>query len=192
LAALAVREAAAGKTVAIASSDKDFAQVVSDRIILWRPPAPGSNSAGWWPMDARAVEEKFGVAPAAMVDYLSLVGDAVDAIPGVPGVGAKTAAKWLRDHGSIEGIRRNLDALSPRLARNFRDSEAAILRNQRLIRFDLSLPLPEIPPSSGGAPEKLSDFLRTFELHSLLRRLPGHRGERGKNPPAMEREFCFH
>ena len=170
LAALAVREAGAGKTVAIASSDKDFAQIVCERIILWRPPAAGNGSGDWVPMDSAAVEEKFGVEPRSIVDYLTLVGDASDNIPGVPGVGAKTAAKWLRAYGSVEGIRRHLHELPPRLGENFQAAEESILRNQRLIRFDLYLSLPPVPRQDPVDLAKFLEFLGTFQLHSLRQR----------------------
>lgn len=81
----------------IVSSDKDLTQLVSDRVTLVDP-------ARNLRFDRKAVEEKFGVRPDQMTDFLGLAGDAVDNIPGVRGIGPKTAAQLLQRHGSIEGI----------------------------------------------------------------------------------------
>ncbi|MDR2030434.1 MAG: hypothetical protein LBP65_03150 [Puniceicoccales bacterium] len=168
LASLAVREAKDGGTVAIASSDKDFAQLVSERIALWCP--PGAATSSWQPMDVLA---KFGVEPRQMVAYLSLVGDSSDNIPGVAGVGAKTAARWLQLYGTLEEILLHRAELSPRLAANLERAEEILLRNQRLIRFDLSQGEDwQIPPLA-PRPDELDQFLHTFELRSLARAAVG-------------------
>jgi DNA polymerase-1 len=177
LASLAVREANRGKSVAIASSDKDFAQIISGRITLWYPPTSYGNSAKWIPVDSAAAKEKFGVEPPSMVDYLCLVGDAADNIRGVAGIGVKTAAKWLQAYGSIEEIGRHLSELPPRLAKNFSESAALLERNRRLIRFDLSLPIQEIFDCTIDR-ERLLEFLRQFEFNGLLRKAMGRRGTR--------------
>jgi DNA polymerase-1 len=166
LASLATRESNRGKSSLIASSDKDFAQLVCDRIKLHVPPASRGGCGRWTAMDADAVEKKFGVRPQCIVDYLSLVGDSSDNIPGVPGVGAKTASEWLRLYGSIEGIRQHLGALSPRLAKNFLASEEILARTRELIRFETAMDVPESDGEQFDG-HALKNFLRTFELDKL-------------------------
>ena len=90
-----------GAQYVIVSSDKDLAQLVSDRCTLVDP-------ARELVFDAAAVEAKFGVKPSQMTDYLGLCGDAVDNIPGVRGIGPKSAAQLLQKYGSIEGVYANL------------------------------------------------------------------------------------
>ena len=88
------------------------------------------------------VRAKCGVPPSQVVDWLSLVGDAVDGIPGVPGVGPKTATKLLTGHGTLEAIYKNLDTITPgRLQEKLRASQADMARNQALIRLRDALPL---------------------------------------------------
>ena len=88
----------------VVSNDKDFAQFVSDKVTFW-------NFAKGERYDSAAVEEKFGVPPGQMVDLLALMGDSVDNIPGVKGVGAKTATALLNHFGSLKKIYENIDAV---------------------------------------------------------------------------------
>jgi DNA polymerase-1 len=86
---------------------------VDDRIKIMLPPPSANPKLGWRMMDAAGVLEKFGVPPAQIADYLALVGDTSDNIPGVDGVGPKTAAKWLQSFGDLEGILANAGELKP-------------------------------------------------------------------------------
>lgn len=125
------RAEAAGWSVVIASSDKDFLQLVNDRIGILNP--NDKSDKIWSPAD---VEAKTGVLPTQIADWLSLIGDSVDNIPGVSGVGPKTAAELLRKYGSIEGLYSRLNEIRS-------DSQRAALsaatedvrRNQRMIRL---------------------------------------------------------
>lgn len=90
----------------IVTSDKDMTQLVGDRVLVVDP-------ARKLRFDAAAVKEKFGVNPEQMTDFLGLAGDSVDNIPGVRGVGPKTAAQLLQQFGSLEGIYENIDAVKP-------------------------------------------------------------------------------
>lgn len=117
--------------VVIASSDKDFMQLVSPRIGLVNP---NDKSEKVWA--AADVFAKAGVLPEQVVDWLALVGDAVDNIPGVPGVGPKTATDLLSRFGSVEGIYSRIqEVTSSRLKQNLHESKEAVIRNQRLIRL---------------------------------------------------------
>ncbi len=117
--------------VVIASSDKDFMQLVSPRIGLVNP---NDKSEKIWA--AADVFAKAGVMPEQVVDWLSLVGDAVDNIPGVPGVGPKTATDLLSRFGSVAGIYSRIEEVSSsRLKHNLQAAKEAVIRNQRLIRL---------------------------------------------------------
>lgn len=171
LAAFAMRRAALGDEVLIVSSDKDFAQIVGPRVKIMLPPPSAMPKLGWRLLDEPGVAQKFGVPPAQIVDYLALIGDTSDNIPGLSGVGPKTAVKWLQKHGSLEGILAAGSAgeLEPERFRAPITEAAERLRlNRALITLDLSLPTPEI----GGAPEvdlpALLGFLREMEMRSTL------------------------
>jgi len=141
LAAYATRLVAAEPEarVKIVSADKDFAQTVCDRIHLLLPPPTANPKLGWRELDPAGVEDKWGLPPSKMVDYLALVGDASDNIPGVPGCGPKTAVKWLLGQGDIEGVLAAASEISPPRFREVLPSMRKRLElNQRLIRFDLS------------------------------------------------------
>ncbi len=138
IASAAEKFSAGGDEVWIASADKDFAQCVTARVRLLVPPAPNDkeNKGGWVKLDAGGVREKFGVPPAQIVDYLALIGDTVDNIPGIPGVGPKTAAAWLAKHGDIDGILKNAGALEPVRFREVVPGAKALLDlNRELVRF---------------------------------------------------------
>jgi DNA polymerase I len=117
--------------IVIASSDKDFLQLVSPRIGLLNP--NDKTEKVWTAEDVRI---KTGVEPSQIVDWLSLIGDSVDNIPGVPGVGPKTATDLLRQFGSVETILSRLDEVkSERLRANLETAADLVRRNQRLIRL---------------------------------------------------------
>ena len=141
LAAYATRLAAADPEarIQIVSADKDFAQTVTDRIHMLLPPPTANPKLGWRELDPEGVRDKFGVPPDLIPDYLSLIGDTSDNIAGVPGVGPKTAAKWLNDYGSIEGILENAGELKPpRFREILPPLKDRLAINRQIICFDLS------------------------------------------------------
>jgi DNA polymerase-1 len=136
IAALAHQAVAAGWEVIIASSDKDFMQLVGPQVSLINP---GDKIETLWGADE--VRAKTGVEPAQIVDWLSLVGDSVDNIPGVPGVGSKTAADLLHQFGSIsELFRRLAEVRSDRLRAALEASAELVRRNQELVRLNWEVP----------------------------------------------------
>lgn len=136
IAALARRAESEGWNVVIASSDKDFMQLVSGRIGLANP---NDKTEAIW--TGERVREKTGVGPAQVVDWLSLMGDAVDNIPGVAGVGTKTAAELLGQFGSVDGLYARLpEVKSDRLRAALVAAEPDVRRNQELVRLRLELP----------------------------------------------------
>jgi len=117
--------------IVIASSDKDFLQLVSDRIGVLNP---NDKTEKVWGIDD--VRAKTGVEPAQVVDWLALIGDSVDNIPGVPGVGPKTATDLLRQFASVDGIYARLaEVKSDRLRASLGGAAEVVRRNQRLIRL---------------------------------------------------------
>ncbi|MGH7997059.1 MAG: 5'-3' exonuclease [Opitutaceae bacterium] len=168
LASEAISLAKDGREVLIVSSDKDFYQLVNDRISLMLPPPTGNPKLGWRRVDAAGVREKFGVPPAQIPDYLALVGDASDNIPGVPGVGPKKAAKWLTDHGSLEGVIAHAAELDPERFRQPVAEAAERLRNNlKMTTLDRSLPV--IPVESlSPDPDALFKFLGEMEMAGTL------------------------
>jgi DNA polymerase I len=136
IACLARRAADAGWQVIIASSDKDFMQLVSERVGLLNP---GDKSETVW--GEAQVRAKAGVAPAQVADWLSLMGDSVDNIPGVPGVGPKTAAELLNRFGSVADLYARLKEVKPeKLQTALRGSADAVRRNGGLTRLRDDLP----------------------------------------------------
>jgi DNA polymerase I len=167
IACLARRASDAGMAVVIASADKDFMQLVSPRVGLLNP---NDKSETVW--TGEQVRNKTGVEPSQIVDWLSLMGDNVDNIPGVPGVGPKTAADLLNRFGSIENLFGRLDEVkSEKLRASLRDSADAVRRNRELVRLrdDLSCEfspteLVEKPPDAG----RLSELYRRWGFKGML------------------------
>ncbi|WP_374665795.1 DNA polymerase I [Acinetobacter sp.] len=122
---LAKRAEAKGYQVLISTGDKDMAQLVTDKVTL-------EDSFKDKPMDVNGVFEKFGVWPNQIIDYLTLMGDASDGIMGVPGVGAKTAAKLLTEYGSIGGILENVDKIKGKVGQNIKDNVEGIALDHQL------------------------------------------------------------
>ncbi|HEY6105296.1 MAG TPA: 5'-3' exonuclease H3TH domain-containing protein, partial [Anaeromyxobacteraceae bacterium] len=102
IATLARRAREQGWEVVIVTGDKDFAQLVGERISLYDPMAEASGRGGW--TGAAEVEKKLGVRPEQVVDYMAILGDQIDNVPGIPGVGEVTAAALMRHFGSVEAM----------------------------------------------------------------------------------------
>jgi DNA polymerase-1 len=131
IACLARRASEAGMAVVIASSDKDFMQLVSARVGLLNP---GDKSGVVWTDEQ--VRAKAGVEPSQIVDWLSLTGDSVDNIPGVPGVGPKTAVELLKQFGSVSALYERLDEVkSEKMRAVLRGAADAVRRNRELVRL---------------------------------------------------------
>ena len=168
LASQAVALARAGHDVVIVSSDKDFAQIVDERITIMLPPPTANPKLGWRPLNAAGVVEKFGVPPSQIAEYLALVGDSSDNIPGLDGVGPKTAVKWLELCGSLEGVIARAGELKPDRFREVVPAQAERLRmNLRLTTLNLALPTvaaEKTPPQ----PAVLMKALEELEMKSTL------------------------
>ncbi len=168
LASEAVALSAAGHEVLIVSSDKDFAQIVGERITIMIPPPSSNPKLGWRRMNAAGVAEKFGVSPAQIADYLALVGDTSDNIPGVGGVGPKTASRWLAQYGSLEQILARACEIEPERLREAVATGAERLRlNLKLTTLNTALPVVPISKPSPNLGE-LSRILEEMEMKGAL------------------------
>ncbi|OAI15429.1 DNA polymerase I [Methylomonas lenta] len=134
LGSLAQNAALQGFEVVISTGDKDMAQLVTKQITL-------ENTMTNTRMDIAGVQEKFGVKPAQIIDYLALMGDSVDNIPGVPKVGPKTAAKWLQQYDSLDNLVAHADEIKGKIGENLRDALGQLPLSQELttIRCDVAL-----------------------------------------------------
>lgn len=161
--------------VRIVSADKDLSQLVDDRIKLVSP--GHGNTGAFVERGVAEVKEKFGVAPELIPDYLALVGDSSDNIPGVPGIGPKSAAELLNTCGGIETWIDAQEKITIEKYRKKLDGQSELLRqNLRLVRLRC-----EVPPEL-AAPEnlvrrepdysKIAELCRRFEFNKILRDLP--------------------
>jgi len=159
--------AAKNLSVLVSTGDKDLAQLVNDKVTL-------VNTMNDSVLDRDAVKAKFDVYPEQIIDYLALVGDSSDNIPGVPKVGAKTAAKWLNEYDSAEGIVERAEDIKGKVGESLRDNIEQLKLSQRLATIQLDVPLPitldELKPADAD-PDKLRDLYGRFELRTLLKQL---------------------
>ena len=168
-----------GLEVVISSGDKDLAQLVTEHIRI-------IDTMSGKRRDLAGVQAEFGVSAAQMLDYQTLVGDAIDNVPGVDKVGPKTAAKWLAEYGSLDGIVAHADEIKGAAGQNLRDKLAWLPTGRELlkIRTDCDLTghvdgLPALDFIAARAEETvaLADFYQKFGFKSLARTL-------GKPAPA--------
>lgn len=132
MASVSKKAAECGWKTVIVTGDKDLCQLVSPSVSILRPPkAKGENR--YTMMDRDGVKEAYGVYPEQIVDYLSLLGDASDNVPGVSGIGEKTAKRLLEEYVTIDGIYRHLDDLKPSEKRNLTADRESLELSQRLI-----------------------------------------------------------
>ena len=183
LIATAVRRLSAeGHACVIVSADKDFGQCVGGPVLQLAPPPTANPALGWRRLDAAAVEEKFGVPPRLIADYLALVGDASDNIPGLRGVGPKTAVKWLQEHGDLAGVLAAAERLQPERFREQVKAEAARIRtNLELVTFRTDFDFePGTPATEDVA--GVEAFLGRMEMLATLRRYRTARGAAPAEP----------
>jgi DNA polymerase-1 len=164
---LCKRAADAGLNVLVSTGDKDMKQLVNDRVML-------VNTMSDSVFDRAAVKEKFDVFPEQIIDYLALVGDTSDNIPGVPKVGAKTAAKWLNLYGSADGIVEHADEIAGKVGESLRENIGQLRLSQQLatIKLDVDLPftIEQLQPAAAEIKDLKTLYAR-FELRTLLRQL---------------------
>jgi DNA polymerase-1 len=170
LAAQAVRK---GLNVVIVSGDKDFQQLVRSGVWLLNPGRGGPASVEEQWVSSENAEERLGVAPAHVTDYLALVGDSSDNVPGVPGIGDKTARDLVREFGALEQILRNAPSLTkkrPREALLQYPDRALLSKELVTIRDDLEIEL-DLERLRVGFPDhaRLRELLLELEFHGLAK-----------------------
>ena len=157
----------AGLDVLVSTGDKDLAQLVSDKVTL-------INTMNDSRLDRDGVKAKFDVYPEQFVDYLGLVGDSSDNIPGVPKVGAKTAAKWLNLYESADGIIEHGDEIKGKVGESLRDNveQLQLSRTLATIRRDIELDvgIDDLQATTADT-DALRKLFSHYELRSLLRQL---------------------
>jgi DNA polymerase-1 len=166
---LARNAAQRGLRVLISTGDKDMAQLVGEEIRL-------INTMSGSKYDRAAVKAKFDVWPEQIIDYLALVGDSSDNIPGIDKVGPKTAAKWLNQYGTLDNIIANAGEITGKVGENLRAGleTLALSRQLATIRCDLELPVSIDDLTRKPADtEALRELYSRLELRSLLRQLSG-------------------
>jgi DNA polymerase-1 len=191
---LAKRAEAAGHKVIISTGDKDMAQLVNDAISI-------VNTMTGTHLDRAGVKAKFDVWPEQIVDYLALVGDSSDNIPGVPKVGPKTAAKWLARYQTVDGIIAHADEIEGKAGENLRDGIETLALSRRLatLHTDVKLPLSleDLKPQPVYT-ARLQELYTRYELRSFLRQLAGGAPtavgasagtESGAHPAAPARQY---
>jgi len=161
-----------GFTTYMMTPDKDFGQLVSEKIFMFRPGRGGNPPEVW---GVEEVCEKFGLANVdQVVDYLGMMGDAVDNIPGLPGVGAKTATKLLAQYGSLEQTLAHADEIKGKLGEKIRDNAELGLLSKRLARIITDVPVdfsPETLTREEWDGDALLDIFEELEFRTLGRRL---------------------
>jgi DNA polymerase-1 len=166
IATLAVMGSQQGMPMVISSLDKDLMQLVEDPLVKMM------NTMNNQIYDVAGVEEKFGVHPTQIVDYLAIVGDTSDNIPGVPKVGPKTAVKWLSEFKNLQGIIDNADLLTGVVGQNFRDSIQDLDRNVELVTLkkdvDIKVSLEDLLKAEENQ-EELNKLFASLEFKTWIK-----------------------
>ncbi|SFS17536.1 DNA polymerase I [Dyella sp. OK004] len=175
---LAEQAHAQGIEVVISTGDKDLAQLV-------RPGVSLINTMTNTTMDNAGVMEKFGVRPDQIIDYLTLVGDTVDNVPGVPKCGPKTAAKWLAEYGSLDGVIANADHVGGKIGENLRAALPQLPLSRALVTIKLDVPLEQTVTDltlRDKHIEQLRELFTRYEFKAALKDLESNESPVGAHP----------
>lgn len=166
IASAATRLAAKGFQVVIVSGDKDLLQLVSGNVRMWDPMRDVT-------MDTEGVRQKYGLGPESLLDYFALTGDASDNIPGVPGIGPKTALKLISEHESLEGLYEAVDSLKKsKMKENLLNHRDDAFLSRDLIRLNMQAPVPDDPEMyriKAPHQDALRDLFTELEFQRLLK-----------------------
>ncbi len=153
----------------ISTGDKDLAQLVNEHVTLL-------NTMTNETLDIEGVNKKFGLPPEKIIDYLALMGDKADNIPGVPGVGPKTAVKWLDEYGSLEGVIQNAEAVKGKIGEKLRDNleQLGLSHELATIKLDVELDFgpKDLVHEEENKPELLALY-KQMEFRSWIKELEG-------------------
>lgn len=182
---LATQATNSGRTTIISTSDKDMAQLVNEHVTMLDTM---KNQA----MDRDGVVEKFGVPPELIIDYLALMGDTSDNIPGVPKVGPKTASKWLNQYGSLDSILEHKNEIKGKVGENLVAASEMLPMSRELatIKCDVELDwsLDELKVKDMDIPA-LTDWFNRLEFRTLLRQITEDREKAPKTEQRAAYEF---
>ncbi|MCF6323256.1 MAG: DNA polymerase I [Gammaproteobacteria bacterium] len=153
---LAQQAAASGIRSVISTGDKDMAQLVNEHISL-------VNTMNNKKLDRAGVIEKFGLPPEQIIDYLALIGDTSDNIPGIPGVGPKTAVKWFTQYGSLDEIINQAETIKGKIGEKFRANMAQLPLSRQLTTIKLDVPLAETPETLQTQPADIDALRELFQ-----------------------------
>jgi DNA polymerase-1 len=156
----------------LVTGDKDFMQLISPHIKMFKP---GKQGDEWELLDEKAVEEKFGVTPDLVIDVLGLIGDKSDNVPGVPGIGEKTAIPLVREYGSMENILKNVEKIPQKgVQQKLRDNRELALLSKKLVTIDTHVPIKVDLHHLNAKPRdnvKLGKLFAELEFRSLLKKV---------------------
>ena len=182
---LAFQATAAQQDTVISTSDKDMAQLVSPHVTL-------VNTMSETTMDREGVIEKFGVPPELIIDYLALMGDTSDNIPGVPKVGPKTAAKWLNLYGSLDEVMARADDVGGKVGENLRASLELLPLSRQLTTIkcdvEIGLTIADLAPPDADR-QTLRKLFDTYEFRSWIEELGGEAPAGGAATVATVAEY---
>ena len=152
----------------ISTGDKDMTQLVCDNVSV-------VNTMSGELLDENGVMNKFGIGPELITDYLALIGDKSDNVPGVDKVGPKTAVKWLNEYKNIEGIKKNAESIGGKVGENLRSSIETLDLAHELVKIKTDVPLEitieDLAVSESDA-EQLSEVYKELEFNSWLQEVP--------------------
>ena len=179
---LTIEAARADIPVIISTGDKDMAQLVNDHVSL-------INTMSNQRLDSLGVKEKFGVTPAQIVDYLTLIGDTVDNVPGVKQCGPKTAVKWLTQYKTLDNLIQHADAITGKIGESLRSSLSHLPLSKKLVTIKTDLNLPVTLDSLQLEPENheaLITLTREFEFKTWLKELLAPTAQKQMAEPAQQ------
>jgi DNA polymerase I len=171
IATLATQAEADGYDVLVLTGDRDCFQLVSDRVTVLYPKRGVSELSRMTP---EAVQERYGLSPAQYPDYAALRGDPSDNLPGIPGVGEKTAAKWVREFGSLDALVDRVDEVKGKTGDALRENLASVVRNRQLTELVRQVPLDVTHAELARAPwdrEAVHEVFDTLQFRVLRDRL---------------------
>ena len=169
---IAKSEEKKGFQVYMMTSDKDFAQLVSDNIFMYRPATKWEAASVW---GVSEVLEKFQVHKInQVIDFLAMMGDSADNIPGIPGVGKKTAQKFIKEFGSVEGLLDNLSQIKGKLKEKIESSRDLAILCKKLVTINISVPISYETDNmklKDVNESKIRDLFEELEFNHLLKRI---------------------
>ncbi len=185
---LARREEAAGRLAVIVSGDKDFYQLISKGVVLLNPGRGGPAGVDEQWVDESNAAERLGVPPSQVIDYLALVGDSSDNVPGVRGIGPKGAVQLLEEYGTLEAILANAEHVKAKRSREAllqHQAEAKLSRELVTIQLDVPVDL-DLADTVVSEPDQaaLIEILGRLEFHSLAKKLAEQAGASAADAPA--------